>query len=264
MVMKIQELKQKTDTDIGTDKFSHYIETYGNYLNHLSEEKLNILEVGIKDGQSLRLWSSFFKKANIFGIDIDPKCKNHESDRINVIIGDQNKKDTFSEISNIKFDIIIDDGSHVGEHIINTFQYTFKDMLADGGLYFIEDTSMLFHDEFLGHKQDLGKFESFLNTLRRSLDLDLFSWNQIQNRKKAENKLRLERYLNKMPQLPSHRATESHPIATKVKSLTGYPREKFNNDIEYIHYYTSLIVIKKKVIADQNFGKRSIEEGFNS
>jgi len=36
-------------------------------------------------------------------------------------------------------DIIIDDGSHVPEHQINTFNFLFDKMLKNGGIYIIED-----------------------------------------------------------------------------------------------------------------------------
>lgn len=243
--MAIQNIKKTSDID--TDKFSHYMEVYGQYINHLVDKEINILEVGVRNGESLRLWKAFFKKANIVGIDINPECKKHEEDRIKVIIGDQNKKDTFNEISHMKFDIIIDDGSHVGHHIINTFDYTFDEMLANGGLYFIEDTAMVFHPHFLGEKQDLGKFESFLNRLRRSLDLDVFSYKQIQNREAAG--------------MINHKSNDpNHAIARQVHSLTGVNREEFNNNIHYIHYYSNIIVVKKKLIEEQHFGKILMEE----
>lgn len=242
--MKIQEIKR--NADIETDKFHHYMEVYGNYINALVDQEINILEVGVRDGESVRLWKSFFKKANIVGIDINPSCKKHEEDRIKVIIGDQNKKETFDEISNMKFDIIIDDGSHVGHHMTNTFDYTFDDLLADGGLYFIEDTAMVFHPYFCGEQQNLGRFESFLNRLRRSLDLDGFSYKQIQNRKAAG--------------INSRANDPNHAIARQIHSLTGVNQEKFNNNIHYIHYYCNIIVVKKKLNEEQHFGKLTIEE----
>ena len=37
------------------------------------KNKINILEIGVDNGDSLRIWREFFSKANICGIDIDEK-----------------------------------------------------------------------------------------------------------------------------------------------------------------------------------------------
>ena len=54
--------------------------------------------------------------------------------------GDQNDPAILNEMATRHgpFDIIIDDGSHVGEHIITSFRALFPDLTANG-LYAIED-----------------------------------------------------------------------------------------------------------------------------
>ena len=39
----------------------------------LRDSKINILEIGIENGDSLRIWREYFSKANICGVDIDKK-----------------------------------------------------------------------------------------------------------------------------------------------------------------------------------------------
>jgi hypothetical protein len=38
-----------------------------------------------------------------------------------------------------QFDIIIDDGSHIEDHILKTFHTLFEKYLSPGGIYFVED-----------------------------------------------------------------------------------------------------------------------------
>jgi hypothetical protein len=138
-----------------------YSPEYFELVKHKKETSLNVLEVGIgnnelmkplygddyKLGASLRAWKDFFSNANIYGIDIRKDVLFSE-DRIKCYYTDQSKADallkTISEIrqaqnnDSLKFDLIIDDGSHIVEHMLLTFK-TLSDFVSDNGLYIIED-----------------------------------------------------------------------------------------------------------------------------
>ena len=76
----------------GTDKCSEihdYCVKYEKYLPFKRYEELNILEIGVLDGKSLRTWKEYYYRSNILGIDINPNCKKFEETRINVEIGSQ-------------------------------------------------------------------------------------------------------------------------------------------------------------------------------
>lgn len=76
----------------GTDKSSlyhNYTEKYERFFHPWKHRKLNILEIGIYEGASLKMWEAYFPNAQIWGMDINPQCKNIESPRIKVLIGDQ-------------------------------------------------------------------------------------------------------------------------------------------------------------------------------
>ena len=107
----------------GILKWSHYPEIYDKHFTKYRELPINILEIGILNGGSLQIWEKYFPRAKIFAIDIDEKCKQYESDRTKIFIGDQADK---SFLRNVKaqvpqIDIIIDDGGHRAEQQINTF-----------------------------------------------------------------------------------------------------------------------------------------------
>lgn len=132
----------------GTDKYNaahtfnnkSYIDVYALFFSEIREMPMNVLEIGVLNGSSLRMWRDFFPNSNIYGLDIDPRCKEYESDRIQIKIGSQDDISLLSsEFKDIEFDIIIDDGSHVNEHIIKTFNYLFFQKLKNGGFYCIED-----------------------------------------------------------------------------------------------------------------------------
>ena len=86
------------------------------------------------------MWKAFFPKARIVGIDICDKTQFAES-RIDIRQCDQTDAEKLRAISAEYggFDIIIDDGSHLSQHVIETFHILFP-LLRSNGIYAIEDT----------------------------------------------------------------------------------------------------------------------------
>lgn len=143
----------------GTDKSSeihNYCVKYEKYLPFNREEKLKILEIGVLNGQSLKTWRDFYVNASIIGIDINPNCKQYEGDRITIEIGSQIDKEFLNKISEQHgpFDMILDDGSHMNDHVIFSFENLLKS-LKPGGIYVVEDSSTSYWEEFGGgmHKE---------------------------------------------------------------------------------------------------------------
>jgi len=152
----LQEIgrKHQTDKHDANHKFggSTYLDIYDKYLNGLREQPIKLLEIGVRDGCSHRMWREYFPKAMIYGIDIDPRCKQYQSDRIKVFIGSQSDP----EITNAavkdaggQFDVILDDGSHVNELTVKSFDLLFPCLRA-GGLYIIEDLGCSYLGKNLG------------------------------------------------------------------------------------------------------------------
>ncbi|MFO0058563.1 MAG: class I SAM-dependent methyltransferase, partial [Cyanobacteriota bacterium] len=168
----------------GTDKNDDHYYTY-HYQQHFSawrRKKFNLLEIGIggydkpsDGGQSLRMWKAFFPYANIYGLDIYVKSY-HDEDRIKTYIGSQTDEDLLKQIVKEAggFDIIIDDGSHLNEHIISTFKILFP-LLNSDGIYAIEDlqTSYWEQDAFginWGGSRDLQAPFTCVNFLKTLID----------------------------------------------------------------------------------------------
>ena len=103
------------------------------------------------------MWKDYFgEKATIVGIDIDKNCKAFEEDNIHIQIGSQADKDFLVKVSEEwgPFDIILDDGSHVMEHQIITFETLFP-LLKDGGVFLCEDCHSSYSPRYGGeYKKD--------------------------------------------------------------------------------------------------------------
>ena len=142
-----------------TDKYEHgYIPIYEEIFEKLRNKELRLLEIGVFEGESLKMWREFFLKGKIVGVEIDPKrCSNIEG--CEVINADATK---YFQGSAGPRDIIIDDGSHKFEDILASFNLLWPS-LNPGGVYVIEDiygsndTSQVIDVMVDKHKATFGK-----------------------------------------------------------------------------------------------------------
>jgi hypothetical protein len=138
----------------GTDKSSdyhNYCEKYANYLPFERYSELNIMEIGVLNGQSIKTWKDYFYRANILGIDINPDCKQFEDNKIKIEIGSQADRDFLQQIKDAyaPFDMILDDGSHMNSHVIFSFEHLF-DSVKSGGVYIVEDCATSYWEDWEG------------------------------------------------------------------------------------------------------------------
>jgi hypothetical protein len=136
---------QKKSTNLDQKFIGHgYGEFYEKYLNIFKDKKINILEIGTWKGASVAAFYHYFKKAIIFCIDKNFKFQ-FKSNRVNFFKCDTEKFNEVNDFNNYLkgkkidyFDVIIDDGSHKYQDILNNFQRFFK-RIKTGGYYIIED-----------------------------------------------------------------------------------------------------------------------------
>lgn len=119
--------------------YSEYYTEQGRFQEKRDNNN-NILEIGVRTGESLKSWEEFFPDSMIYGVDINPACKKLESDRSKIFIGDQSDVSFLNQVtSNVNnFDIIIDDGSHDAFDIATSFDYLWG-YLNPKGVYIFED-----------------------------------------------------------------------------------------------------------------------------
>ena len=66
--MSLEEIVDNSRTDKNT--VHSYLPLYQQLLINKKETAKNVLEVGIQNGGSIKLWSDFFKNATVYGLDI--------------------------------------------------------------------------------------------------------------------------------------------------------------------------------------------------
>lgn len=143
----------------GTDKLflHHYEDEYERHFEPIRDKALSILEIGIggyanpnRGGESLKVWRDFFPGARIVGVDINEKTLNL-GDRVTTLVCDQSDQGALLQLNEHygPFDIIIDDGSHIQQHVLTSFASLFP-QLNPGGIYVIEDMATAYWREFGG------------------------------------------------------------------------------------------------------------------
>ncbi|WP_158239177.1 class I SAM-dependent methyltransferase [Uliginosibacterium sp. TH139] len=146
--------------------------SYDQVLADLRSKPVSMLEIGVQNGGSLEIWSKYFKNAHsLVGCDIDQRCErlSYSDERISLVIGDINNKETLEQVLKIstEFDLIIDDGSHASGDIVKSFARLFSRVKEDG-VYIVEDL----HCSYWAHYQG-GVFypESSINFFKMMVDV---------------------------------------------------------------------------------------------
>jgi hypothetical protein len=159
----------------GCDKGSHpaeswqwpmsYERTYGPLFAPLRDEPITLLELGWgewdpdrKDhanpnngGRSARAWRDYFTnpEAHIAVVDVEPKV--NTAPGVSLFQGDQTDPEFLRSVylQTGRFDIIIDDASHISSMTIESFKILWPYM-KPGGLYCVEDLHSSYHDYYFG------------------------------------------------------------------------------------------------------------------
>ena len=153
--MSLIELVDNTKTDKNT--IHSYLELYQRLLVSKKYTAKNVLEVGICDGGSIKLWNDFFVNATIYGLDIMDKSKVWNSIiKDNIVLytsTDAYNQDFFTTHfldKNIQFDLLLDDGPHTLDSMLQ-FIRLYSQVMTDDGILIIEDVQSWEWIEFLSN-----------------------------------------------------------------------------------------------------------------
>jgi MycE methyltransferase N-terminal len=164
----------------GSDKwasFHWYAQHYEQHFARFRTEPVRLLEIGIGGyqftdwgGESLRMWQRYFSRGLIYGLDIFDKSA-VTGPRIRAVQGDQNDPEFLAELGRRfgPFDIIIDDGSHINEHVKTSFRCLFP-FVRLGGLYVVEDTQTAYWPGFGGDDRNLISGDTSIWMLKNLVD----------------------------------------------------------------------------------------------
>jgi hypothetical protein len=145
------EVNLKISPHYGTDKGEpkSYIDGYyEENFNKYREKNITLVEIGVRSGASIKLWSEYFNKdSKIYGLDnlydkefnsvpINDSWVSQEN--VQYIVGDAYTSEIADGLG--KIDILIDDGPHSLESHIKLLELYIPKMNS-GGVIVIEDVS---------------------------------------------------------------------------------------------------------------------------
>lgn len=142
------------------NKWMHYFDAYDRHFSKYRGKEIHLMEIGVAQGGSLRMWKDYFgDKAKIYGVDLNPNCKQFEEENVQVFIGSQSDRDFLRQLKEQvpKLDILIDDGGHTMIQQIVSFEELF-DHVKDDGVYLCEDLHTSYELRFGGGHKRRGTY----------------------------------------------------------------------------------------------------------
>jgi hypothetical protein len=141
--MSLETLVDNSRTDKNT--VHSYLRLYQKLLIKKKETATNVLEVGIYNGGSIKLWNDFFTNATVHALDIieykDIWDGIKNNDKIVLYSNDAYDEEFFTSNfleKGIRCDFMIDDGPHHLEGMIK-FIKLYSQIMTDDGILIIED-----------------------------------------------------------------------------------------------------------------------------
>jgi hypothetical protein len=130
----------------GTAKHGQgFMPIYEYYFAPFKNEPITLVEIGVHEGASLRMWRDWFPKGGIIGIEKHIVAEAPQGCR--VIEGDASERSTWKDIPAV--DIVVDDGSHFVIEQLKAFDIGFP-RLSSGGWWVVEDLFALYDHKWNG------------------------------------------------------------------------------------------------------------------
>jgi cephalosporin hydroxylase len=142
--MSLEEIVDSSRTDKNTTH--SYLPLYQHLLSHKKETAKHVIEVGVQNGGSIKLWRDFFTNAVVHGVDVidihsiwggiknDPNIVLHAS--TDAYDGEFVTNQFLNK--NIQFDFLLDDGPHTLQSM-KQFIVLYSQIMTHDGILIIED-----------------------------------------------------------------------------------------------------------------------------
>ena len=198
------------------------MDIYHEIFENIRQNPITILEFGVQNGGSLEIWSRFFNNFKfVIGVDVDSSIAllNFNNENIITIVGDATSVETAELISSRfgSIDVVVDDGSHINTDVIKTFLLNWN-VVSEGGFYAIEDTHSSYQQSYGGGFQSKNSIINFFKILVELTHFEFWGLN--------------------ISILDLFEESEFSYLLSEARvDLTN---------IESIHFFQSMIVLKKK------------------
>ncbi len=141
-----------------------YAKIYEKYLKNDKDKISSVIELGSFYGNASAAFFFYFKNAQIYSADINPDMYLYRSKRLKNFYTDTSSKSSIEKnilSKNIKFDLIIEDASHMLKDQIISLFTLFKTLKA-GGLFIVEEIDFPEKREDMRINQDFPDLKTIL------------------------------------------------------------------------------------------------------
>lgn len=217
------------------DKYQNYFEIYHRHFERFRDAEVHIVEFGVSQGGSLRMWKQYFgSQCRVYGVDINPHCRKFEEEGVEIYIGSQTDRKFLRRLARDipRIDIVVDNGGHTMRQQKTTFQEIFPHV-SENGVYLCEDTHTSYWLPWRGGYRFPNTFVEFSKKL---ID-HIHAWH-------------VSPATSQFPRL-------FYPLAFFLR-VSGYTRT-----IHSLHYYDSVLVVEKgnmQAAARRASGRKTIPD----
>jgi len=211
--------------EAGTDKssaFHNYTKVYSQYFAPIKSDPIKFLEIGIYKGDSVKMWEAYLPNAELHFIDITGALIEYQSTRSYYHFLDQSDAkalELFGHRVGGNYDVIIDDGGHTMTQQLTSFHWLFP-LVKSGGLYIIEDLHTSYWKTY-GGKGNLNHPQAGAGTAVEFL----------------KNLVEHVNYVG-----AATACADSDKVPPALMQRLNY----YQSQIESIHFYSSVCIIRKK------------------
>jgi len=216
-------------------KWKHYFEIYDRHFSRFRRTDVHVVEFGVSHGGSLQMWKTYFgPKSKVFGVDINPHCRQLEDEGYEIFIGDQEDRRFLRSLAERipRIDILIDDGGHTMKQQINTFKELFP-RIDDHGVYLCEDLHTSYLPQYGG---GYGRRGSFIEYSKSFID-QINAWHSTQ--KGSLTVTEFTESVHSLHYYSSILVIEKRPMEKPLDLRTGtaqvpkyHPRKKLTSRVE--------------------------------
>src|SRR4051794_7642844 len=155
-----------------TDKGTQFTQVYHRWLSDARERRMRMLEIGLYNGGSLRMWRDYLPNTVLHGIDIDARTLAYQDEVPNSQVrlvdqGDAAALEAFVAELGGNYDFILDDGGHTMVQQIVSFEVLWPQIMP-GGIYAIEDLGTSYFVDYGG--QDLRRPDTAVDYTKDLVD----------------------------------------------------------------------------------------------
>ena len=162
--IKYQNLTDKLKYKGDYNDAHTYSVIYDRLFYQYKEKEVDFLEIGLNFGGNIQICSEYFPKINHYGIDINDSVV-IDKNKFTFYHGSFDDDDVVKKVCERKYDIILEDGSHILEHQIKSIQL-YLPQLKENGIMIVEDVQNMDNLVSLCNKIDNKTYFSYAVDMR--------------------------------------------------------------------------------------------------